>query len=529
MVFRLSVALLTLLVLAGVLAPREFGAWSQRAQAAALAGAGWMYLVIVLGVVVFLGFLAFSPLGTLRIGGRDAEPQFSRGSWFAMLFSAGMGIGLVFWGAAEPLSHFQRPPEGLPPQTPEAARAAMRYVFFHWGLHPWAIYALMGLAMAWFQFNRGSRGQVSDLLQPLIGQRVHGPAGKLVDVMAVVATAIGVATTLGLGAGHITAGLHRVAGVSSGFSTQLVVIAVAFVLYMASSASGLDRGIKWLSNANMALAALLLALVIVLGPTGFIFETLTTTLGGYLNLLPSMSLRMAPFSQSAWVGDWTIFYWAWWIAWAPFVGAFFARISYGRTVREFVVGVMLGPALVSFLWFSAFGGTVLSQQIIGHTDLLAVLDQGYQYVLFAMLEHLPMTVLLSWVAIVLLLCFFVTSGDSATLVLASMSSESADDPPLSRRIVWGMLQAGIAVALLAAGGLDALQAVVIVAALPFALLLAAVVVSLRRVLRQDLAGQDREARQLRQAELRWLAQERAQNAVDNERARAAYRESVDGD
>lgn len=509
MVYRLSVAVLGLLVLAGVLAPEAFEVVSQRAQAATLSGAGWLYLVVVFGALAFLGFVAISRLGTLRIGGAEAEPEFSRGSWFAMLFSAGMGIGLVFWGAAEPLSHFQRPPEGLAPQSHAAAAAAMRYVFFHWGLHPWAIYALMGLAMAWFQFNRKSRGLVSDLLAPLIGHHAHGLPGRVIDVLAVVATAIGVATTLGFGAVQISAGLGHVTGVSTGLQTQLLVIALAFALYMASSATGLKRGIKWLSNFNMAIAALLLALVLVVGPTAFIFETLTTTLGSYLNLLPSMSLHMTPFSQRAWVGDWTVFFWAWWIAWAPFVGAFFARISYGRTVREFVFGVVCGPSLLSFLWFSAFGGTVLHQQIFDHADLLPVLARGYQFVLFAMTDLLPLSSLLAWLAIVLLLSFFVTSADSATLVLASMSSETAGDPPLSRRVIWGVLQTAIAVALLAAGGLDALQAVVIVAALPFTLLMAAVVVSLNRVLWQALDAHDREARELHRAEMRWLRQERS--------------------
>jgi glycine betaine transporter len=509
MVFRFSVALLALLVLAGVMVPERFGALTRQAQLASLAGGGWLYLLIVFSVLVFLGVLAFSRMGQLRIGGEDADPEFSSASWFAMLFSAGMGIGLVFWGVAEPLSHFAEPPELIAPQSVDAARASMRYAFFHWGLHPWAIYALMGLAMAWFQFNRRSRGLVSDLLQPLLGTRITaGLGGKVVDVMAVVVTAIGVATTLGFGASQIGAGLHQVFGASDGFATQLVVIGVAFVLYMLSSATGLKRGIKWLSTFNMGMAALLLALVIVLGPTAFIFDTLTTTLGSYINQLPAMSLRMSPFSQNGWVGDWTIFYWAWWIAWAPFVGAFFARISYGRKVREFIVGVMIGPALLSFLWFSGFGGTALFQQMFGNVDLLPVLERGYQFVLFSVFEHLPLSTLLSTCAIVLLMSFFVTSADSATLVLASMSSEGGEDPPLWRRMVWGVLQAGIAVALLAAGGLDALQAAVIVAALPFALLLAAVAVSLLKVLREESRRKAREARELHRAELRWLAAER---------------------
>jgi glycine betaine transporter len=514
MVFRLSIAFLAALVIAGVVAPDAFGAWSQRMQAATLSGAGWLYLVIVFCVLAFLIYLAFGRVGLLRIGGQDASPEFSRGSWFAMLFSAGMGIGLVFWGAAEPLSHLSAPPEGLQPGSAAAARASMRYAFFHWGLHPWAIYALMGLAMAWAQYNRGGRGLVSDLLRPLLGARVDGTLGGLVNVFAVVATAVGVATTLGLGAVQISAGLEHVAGIRASFSVELVVIAVAFVLYMTSSATGLDRGIKWLSNVNVVMAAALLLLVIALGPTGFIFETLTTTLGGYLNQLPAMSLRMTPFSQTTWVGEWTIFYWAWWIAWAPFVGAFFARISYGRTVREFVFGVVLGPALVSFLWFSAFGGTALYQQLFGGVDLTEALSTGYEHVLFASLGGLSLTTLLSWIAILLLLSFFVTSADSATLVLASMSSPSKDDPPLLRRVVWGVMQAAIAVALLAAGGLQALQAVVIVAALPFALLLAAVLYSLRRLLLDDLELVEQEEREIHRAERRWLQKERDSQAVD---------------
>jgi glycine betaine transporter len=516
MVFRLSIAMLAALVIAGVVAPDAFGAWSQRMQAATLGGAGWLYLVIVFCVLAFLVYLAFGRVGLLRIGGQDATPEFSRGSWFAMLFSAGMGIGLVFWGAAEPLSHLGAPPEGLEPGSAAAARASMRYAFFHWGLHPWAIYALMGLALAWAQYNRGGRGLVSDLLRPLLGARVDGMLGGMVNVFAVVATAVGVATTLGLGAVQISAGLEHVVGIKASFSVELVVIAVAFVLYMTSSATGLDRGIKWLSNINIGTAAALLLLVIALGPTGFIFETLTTTLGGYLNQLPAMSLRMTPFSQTTWVGEWTIFYWAWWIAWAPFVGAFFARISCGRTVREFVFGVVLGPALVSFLWFSAFGGTALYQQLFGGIDLAATLSTGYEHVLFASLGGLPLSTLLSWISILLLLSFFVTSADSATLVLASMSSQSQDDPPLVRRVVWGVMQAAIAVALLAAGGLQALQAVVIVAALPFALLLAAVLYSLRRLLLTDLQSLEQDERELHRAERRWLQRERETQAAQDE-------------
>lgn len=507
MVFRSSIVLLAALVAAGALIPQEFNAAAQSALALTVAKAGWLYLIVVFAALLFLLYLSLGRFADLRIGGDDAEPEFSRTSWLSMLFAAGMGIGLVFWGAAEPISHYRHPPEGLTPESMQAARASMRYVFFHWGLHPWAIYALVGLAMAWFQFNRNGRGQISDLLQPLIGRWHRRWPGTLVDVAAVVATAIGVATTLGFGTIQISAGLSRVFGLQATAALQLCVVAVAFVLYMASTLTGLHRGIKWLSNLNLALAALLLAFVLVAGPTAFVFETLTTTLGGYINQLPNMSLRMAPFSRDPWVGEWTIFYWAWWIAWAPFVGSFIARISRGRRIREFVFGVVLVPSLMSFVWFATFGGTALWAQMFAGADLGGALAQGYEQVLFSLLDQLPGARWLAVVAIALLMIFFVTSADSATLVLASMSSDEREDPPLWRRAAWGAIQALIAVTLLLAGGLDALQGAITVAALPFALLLALVMWSLYRALDQEYVRQQRQNARFRHAVQRWLARE----------------------
>jgi glycine betaine transporter len=518
MVFRVSIALVALLVLIAGIAPGPFNEVVQTALTEVVRGAGWLYLLIVFLTLLFLLYLAFGRLGNLRIGGEDAEPDFSRASWLSMLFAAGMGIGLVFWGAAEPISHFVTPPEGLPAQSMDAARASMRYAFFHWGLHPWAIYALIGLAMAWFQYNRNGRGLISDMLQPVIGHHHRGWFGKLVNITAVVATAIGVATTLGFGTIQIAAGLQRVFGVSAGVPLQLTVIVVAFVLYMASTASGVERGIKWLSNFNLALAALLLAAVLLLGPTGFIFDTFTTTLGSYLNQLVTMSLRMSPFSGSTWVADWTIFYWAWWIAWAPFVGSFIARVSRGRSVREFVVGVVLAPTLLGFLWFSVFGGTALWSQLFGHADLVQALGNGYETVLFTMFDSLPASLLLSVLALVLLTIFFVTSADSAVLVLASMSIDEAGDPPLSRKLVWGVAVALIAAVLLLAGGLDALQSMITIAALPFALLMVLVMVSLYRVLDAEHHRQRRLAQRTRHIIEAWI--EREQMAQEDARAKA---------
>ncbi|MBJ6978413.1 MULTISPECIES: BCCT family transporter [unclassified Luteimonas] len=507
MVFRISLALVVLLSLVAGVAPVRFGEVTGAALAAVLAHAGWLYLLIVFLTLAFLAWLAFGPTGRLRIGGRDAEPQFSSPVWLAMLFAAGMGIGLVFWGAAEPVSHLVKPPEGLPPGTPQAARAAMRYTFFHWGLHPWAIYALMGLAIAWFQYNRSGRGLVSDLLQPLIGDRHLGWIGGVVNVVAVVATAIGVATTLGFGTMQISAGMTRVFGLPGGLGMQLAVIGVCFVLYMASSASGVDRGIKWLSTFNLALAGLLLVAVALLGPTGFIFETFTTSLGSYLDHLVEMSLTMTPFSGSTWVADWTIFYWAWWISWSPFVGAFIARVSYGRSVREFVLGVVVVPSLLGFAWFSTFGGAALWGQIFGGADMAGALANGYETVLFDMYAMLPWPGLLSALTILLLVIFFVTSADSAVLVLGSMSSEHAGDPTLARKFAWGVAIALIAAAMLVAGGLEALQALITVAALPFALLMVGVMVGLHRVLALEVLREKAEERRTRRAVADWIARE----------------------
>lgn len=522
MVFRTSIALVALLVgLAGA-APQKFNALMQAVLAQLVHGTGWLYLLVVFLALLLLLYLAFGRLGALRIGGEDAEPEFSRGSWLAMLFSAGMGIGLVFWGAAEPISHYGTPPEGLEPQSAAAARAAMRYAFFHWGLHPWAVYALTGLAMAWFQYNRSGKGLVSDMLEPIIGARHSGVLGHVVNIAAVVATAIGVATTLGFGTIQIAAGLTRVLGLANGVPLQLAIIGVAFVLYMISSTSGVERGIKWLSSANLALAGLLMLALLLLGPTGFILDTFTTTLGSYINQLTTMSLRLSPFSSGTWAFDWTVFYWAWWIAWAPFVGAFIARVSRGRTVREFVVGVVLAPSLLGFVWFSVFGGAALQAQIFGGVDLLGALGRGYETVLFVLFDSLPGATLLAVVALVLLAIFFVTSADSAVLVLASMSTDEAGDPPPVRRVVWGVAVALIAAAMLLAGGLDALQALITIVALPFALLLCLVMFSLYRVLDAEDERLRLQARRERQRIDAWIRQEmshRRRRGADDQRRR----------
>ncbi|HET9033517.1 MAG TPA: BCCT family transporter [Dokdonella sp.] len=521
MVMWISLALLLLLVVVGSVAPDQLAALTQMALDLTIARTGWLYLLVVFSLVIFLFYLACSRFATLRIGGEDAKPEFSGPTWFAMLFSAGMGIGLVFWGAAEPISHLAAPAEGIAPMTSEAARAALRYSNFHWGLHPWAIYAVLGLALAWFKYNRGASGLISELLRPLFGRLVDGWLGHAVDILAVLATAVGVATSLGFGALQIGAGLHHVFGLPQNTGMRIGIIGCALALYLISSATGLHRGIKWLSNTNMVLALLLLFAFFVFGPTDFIFDAFTNALGGYLNNFFAMSLRMTPYSEGTWVAEWTLFYWAWWISWAPFVGSFIARVSYGRTVREFVVGVLAVPSVLSFIWFAALGGTALHLQLFSGADLVGAYAQGPENVLFQVLDTLPMSGLLALVSTALLLSFFVTSADSATLVLASMSTSGALDPPVWKKIIWGIVQAAVAATLLVAGGLEGLRSMAIVTALPFALILLVVCFSLLRALRKEQSRLDLEAAEFRHALRGWLAQTRSGAKSETQRARAA--------
>lgn len=488
MVLKLALALVSLFVVVGAVAPGPLGAAMKWLLTGVIARFGWFYLLAMFGFLVFALYLAFGRFGNIRLGGEDAEPHFHRLSWFSMLFAAGMGIGLVFWGVAEPVSHLGKPPLGLEPMTPQAAGVGLRFAFFHWGLHPWAAYSVVALALAFFQFNRGKPMLISATFEPLIGARATGPLGQWIDILALIATAFGVATSLGLGALQIGGGLQRLFGWPNGIGLQLGIIAFASSLYILSSMSGLSRGIQWLSNANMVLALLLLLTVFLLGPTSFILDALTTTFGAYLDQLIGMSLRMTPFSQGTWVAEWTLFYWAWWIAWAPFVGTFIARISHGRTIREFVVGVLLVPAVLSFLWFAVFGGAGLYAAMFEGVPLVQTVQQDASQALFTLLDAFPAATLTSFVAIVLVAVFFITSADSATFVLGMMSSGGDPQPGARIKLAWGVLIALIAAVLLLAGGLDGLQTMSILAALPFAIIMLAMCVSLYRELDKEEIG-----------------------------------------
>lgn len=485
MVFYISLTVIGLFVAWGIISPNHLAGTAEVMLTLMTEKFGWLYLLTVFIILCFCIFLIFSPYGNIRLGKDKDRPQFSTITWFAMLFSAGMGIGLVFWGVAEPLQHYINPPMGIEGRTAEAARVAMRYSFFHWGLHPWAVYTFIGLSLAYFNFRKGYRSLISSTFYPLLKDKVNGPIGKTIDILAILATAFGVATSLGLGALQVNGGLHEVFGIPTGIHVQILIIVVITVLYLISATTGLDRGIKTLSNLNVIVAGALLVFVLFFGYTSFIFETFTTTLGSYLQNIIQMSLRLTPFTQGKWVSNWTLFYWAWWIAWAPFVGMFIARVSKGRTIKEFVLGVLLVPSLFSFLWFSVFGGTALNLEMFQNAGLAQAVESDVTSALFITLKQLPLGTVISVLAILLIITFFITSADSATFVLGMLSSKGALNPKSLTKILWGLLQSAIAIVLLLSGGLTGLQTMSIISALPFAIILLLMIFSLIKALREE--------------------------------------------
>lgn len=479
-VYFISVAVTLVLVALGLLIPQKFQTISDHLRQVVSTNFGWFYLLLVTALLFLCLFLIVSPIGQIRLGQPNSEPEHSSVSWIAMMFSAGMGIGLVFYGAAEPLSHFAKSTPGAPAMSTEALADAFRYTFFHWGFHAWAVYAFVALTLAYFGFRKNEKYLLSVSLKPILGKYADGPIATIIDTITILATVIGVATTLGFGAAQINGGLSQVFGIPNNALIQIIIIVITTALFIASAISGLGKGVKILSNLNLVLAIGLLALVIVLGPTIKIFDTLTDTLGLYFQNFFRMSFRAAAFdtSKRAWIDTWTIFYWAWWISWSPFVGVFIARISRGRTIREFLSVVLLIPTALSFLWFAAFGTLSTNVQTKG----TVLTGYATEEVLFKTFEHYPLGLLLSIIAIFLIFSFFITSADSATYVLAMLSEDGSLVPSNRKKVIWGVGVAFIAIALLLSGGLDALQNVLIIAALPFSIVLVLIVVSLLKEL-----------------------------------------------
>ncbi|MET8677895.1 BCCT family transporter [Streptomyces sp. NPDC004647] len=449
---------------------------------------GWLFVIAADLFVILAVFLALSRFGRIRLGSDDDEPEFTTLAWVAMMFSAGMGIGLMFFGVAEPLTHFAEPPPQahVEPQSEDAARTAMETTYFHWALHPWAIYAVVGLALAYATFRKHRGNRVSAAFVPLIGEaRANGGWGRAIDLLAIFATVFGSATSLGLGALQMAAGLELVTPLEAGRSLELTIIAALTAAFVVSAVSGVHRGVKWLSTINLLLAAFLLAFVFLVGPTIYILDVLPASVGGYLFGLIPMSSATGAFTDPSWLGTWTIFYWAWWLSWAPFVGTFIARISRGRTVRQFIVGVLLIPSGVSAVWFAILGGGALRLQATGEANLVGKLDDGQEAALFGLLDALPWYVLTAAVAIILVALYFVSGADAASLVLGSLSSQGSLKPNKWLVVTWGALIGAVAAVLLVAGGLEALQQATILVALPFVLVMIALCWSLVTELRED--------------------------------------------
>jgi choline/glycine/proline betaine transport protein len=446
--------------------------------------AGWFFILSVNIFLIFMIYLAFSKFGQLRIGGPSAKPEFKTLSWFAMLFSAGMGIGLLFWSISEPIYHFLSPPmaEG---GTAEAAKEAMKFTFLHWGFHAWAVYALVGLSLAYFTYSRGLPLTIRSIFYPFLGDKIYGRIGDAIDIFAVLATVFGLATSLGLGVQQIAAGLEHLFDIDSGVQTQVLLIVGITAVATVSVVLGVDKGVRVLSEWNMRIAVLFLLVVVILGPTIFIFQSFVQNTGNYLSGFLQVATWTESYTGSNWQNAWTVFYWGWWIAWSPFVGMFIARISKGRTVREFILGVLLVPSIVTFFWISAFGSSAVHQVLLGDDTIANAVNDNVATALFVFLEDYPFAFILNVIAIILIAGFFVTSSDSGSLVVDNLTSGGKIDAPVGQRIFWALAEGTVAAVLLIGGGLQALQTATIVTGLPFAIILIVMCFSLYKGLDED--------------------------------------------
>ncbi|MFD8947330.1 BCCT family transporter [Streptomyces xanthophaeus] len=470
------------------LAGDSFDAASGTALAWVLENFAWLFVIAADVFLVMCVVLAISRFGRIRLGADGSEPEFTNLAWIAMMFSAGMGIGLMFYGVGEPLTHYLNPPpaSGAAPATGGAALAAMEYSFFHWTLTPWAIYGIAGLALAYATFRKGRGNRLSSAFVPLMGEeRANGWPGRAIDLLAVFATVFGTATSLGLGALQVSKGLSLTTGIEDSTGVELVIIGSLSAAFVLSAFSGLHKGVKWLSTINLVLAATLMLFVFLLGPTVYILDVIPSSVGGYLDQLLPMASRTGAFTDPAWLGAWTIFYWAWWLSWAPFVGTFIARISRGRTIREFLIGVLLVPSGATVVWFCVMGGTAIRLDSTGVVEFAAELKEGTEASLFAMLDALPLSAVTSWAAMLLVMTYFVTSADSASLVMGSLTSRGSLHPPTWLVVTWGVLMAAVAAVLLVAGGLKSLQTATILVALPFVVVMLLLCWALVKELRED--------------------------------------------
>ncbi len=486
-VFITSAALIVFFVILSLVSLETTGRVFDEIQAWIASRSRWFFILVVDLFLIFIVCVLFSRFAHIRLGGRDAKPDYSYWSWFSMLFSAGMGIGLLFYSVAEPIMHASAPPfHGVEAFSEQAVKDAMKLTYFHWGLHAWGIYALVGLALAYFAFNRGQPLTIRSAFRPLLGSKVDGPLGNLIDILAVVATLFGVATSLGLGVQQVNAGLGYLFGVSESATTQVLLITGITALATVSVVLGLDGGIRRLSEINLSVAAVLLVFVLFAGPTLFLLNGFVQNLGAYAQDFLRLSTWTETYQRTHWQESWTVFYWAWWIAWSPFVGMFIARISRGRTIREFLLGVLLVPTLMTFIWLSIFGNAALYEQLFGAGELAGEVQESVSVALFEMLEAYPLSKIASFLSVLVVITFFVTSSDSGSLVIDIITAGGNTDPPVPQRIFWAVLEGVVAAVLLLGGGLKALQTASITTGLPFAIVLLFMAYSLYKGLSSDL-------------------------------------------
>ncbi|MBD2846535.1 BCCT family transporter [Paenibacillus sp. IB182496] len=486
-VFYASVVLVLLFVLIGALFPDQVNQFANQAFALTAKYLGGFYLVIVVLFIGFCAYLAFSRTGHLRLGQDNDRPEYSYFNWIGMLFSAGFGVSLIFWGVSEPIKHYLNPPVGYEAETKEAAQAAIKFAMFHWGIHQWAIFAVIGLTIGYTQFRRGRPGSISAVLEPL-ARRWRVPRGwrSVIDTLAVLATATGVATSLGLGVMQVNGGMNYALQIPDTAWSRLLIIGLLLLAYLVSSITGLNKGIRILSFVNLSAAFLLMGFAFVAGPSLYIFNSFISGVGRYLNEIIPLSFNIRPQQPNLdWLKEWTLFYWAWAIAWSPFVGSFIARVSKGRTIREFIGGTLLVPPLVAIAWMAIMGGSALYFETIADLPIADAVREDLTYGLFATLAQLPLGPVLTWIALALIFTFLVTSADSATFVLAMMTTRDRMDPPRIGKIVWGVLQAAVAAVLLLSSGLQGLQTASLLMALPFSLIMVLMCIAFLQEVRRE--------------------------------------------
>lgn len=489
-VFYGATSILAALVFTAAVWPDAVGEMFQGLQNSIVTNGSWYYVLVVAVILVSVLIFSVTRYGDIKLGPDHIEPDYSYMSWFAMMFSAGMGIGLMFFGVSEPVMHFLTPPTGEP-GTVAAAREAMKLTFFHWGIHAWAMYAVVALILAYFGYRHDLPLTIRSALYPIFGERIYGPLGDAVDIFAILSTVTGVATSLGFGVLQINSGLGYLFDIPSNLTVQVILIIGTTILATISVVMGLNAGIKRLSELNIILAIILLILVLSLGPTVLLLQVFVQNTGDYLSDLVSKTFNLYAYTPTDWLGGWTIFYWGWWLSWAPFVGLFIARISRGRTIREFVFGVLLGPTLFTLLWMTVFGNSAIELILHqGAAELGDMVKADPSVALFQFFEYLPGTQLLSGVAVVMVIVFFVTSADSGAMVVNMLASNGRDDTPLWQRVFWTFSIGVIAAILLAAGGLPSLQTAAIASALPFSLALLLAIWGFWRALEADLTKRD---------------------------------------